>query len=80
MMPEVLLVGCLFTIFFSGLLVWAIRRAIRFQNVMLARLAQVEATEKPVLILKFGPQHYQIVPIDQPLMKWQSAIIVVTII
>lgn len=77
-MPEVLLVGCLFTIFFSGLLVWAIRRAIRFQNVMLARLAQVEAIEKPVLVLKFGPQHYQISPVDQMTPNWQTCIVVVT--
>jgi hypothetical protein len=75
---EVLLIFFLPILIFSGLLVWGIRRAIRFQNVMLARLAIVEAEEKPVLILKFGPQHYQIKSIDQPPMKWQSAIIAVT--
>ncbi len=78
MPPEVLLTGCLFTIFFSGLLVWAIRRAIRFQKVMLARLAVVEAEEKPVLVLKFGSQHYQIAAINQPSAQWQSCILVVS--
>lgn len=78
MSPEMLLIICLPTLIFSGLLVWAIRRAIRFQKALEARMAVIQAAENPILLLQGFKHRWHIKPVPGDESRGQNGILAVT--
>jgi hypothetical protein len=78
--PELTIVAVLFAITFLFVLVlgWGIRRAIRLQRAIDARLAIIEAQDAAILVLKYWGHSYQVAPIGGKESAWQGCIVAVT--